>query len=374
VADIVLSFATEGVEDASSAFESVGESAESMGSEVEESSGAFDSIADGASGLRGPTRGLASTFRGVNGTMDGFSKLAQGDVMGGLQSMAMGVSGLVRGLTTFLIPALSATVGWLRTTRLATIAHAVSSGIASAATKVWSVIQGIFNVIMALNPVVLIIAAILILIGVIVLIATKTDWFQRLWHAIWKIIDQPVKAVWGWIKNTLWPGIQRVWEGIVAGAKMVWRGISTYFGFWKGILDKVMRWVGDIPGRIRRAFSGLGNAISAPFRAGFDAVKSFWNNTIGGKGFTIPSWVPGVGGNSFRFPVFHQGGIVPGAPGQEVLAILQAGERITPAGGSSSRSLGPQHLTPAAGSALERMFLAWLQDAMRRNNLRIVAG
>jgi hypothetical protein len=155
---------------------------------------------------------------------------------------------------------------------------------------------------------------------------------------------------------------------------MVWDGIKLYFGLWKGILDKVMRWVGDIPGRIGRAFRGLGDAISRPFKAGFEAVRRFWNNTIGGKGFDIPSWVPLVGGKSFRFPSFHRGGIVPGSAGREVLAVLQAGESVTPAGQGGGRSLGPDDLRMPTSGGLDRMFLAWLQDLMRRNNLRLVSG
>jgi hypothetical protein len=57
-------------------------------------------------------------------------------------------------------------------------------------------------------------------------------------------------------------------------------------------------------------------------------IKSLWNSTLGGKGFTFPDWVPGLAGKSFTIPKFHNGGIVPGRRGAEVMANLQAGEMV----------------------------------------------
>lgn len=369
MADITLTFAAD-ESAATEAFSNVGDSATAMGDEVESSSSAFDSVGDAAAGLRSPVRGLASTFRGANQTMDGFGKLAEGDVMGGLSSMAMGVSGLVRGLTTFLIPALSATVGWLKTTKIAMVAQAVWSGIVSAATKVWAGIQAIFNAIMMLNPVVLIIAAIVILIGIIVLIATKTTWFQTIWKAAWKGIQAVISWWWENVVKRYFNALKAVWDGIIAGVKMVWDGVQMYFGFWRGILDRVVGWVRAIPNRIRNALSGLADAISAPFRAGFQAAKDFWNSTLGGRGFDIPSWVPGVGGNSFRFPRFHQGGVVPGAPGSEMMAILQAGETVIPAGQSGG---GVTIVVQAGGgTSIEQAFAALFLYLIRIRAIQLI--
>jgi hypothetical protein len=72
----------------------------------------------------------------------------------------------------------------------------------------------------------------------------------------------------------------------------------------------------------------LATVISAPFRAAFRLIRSAWNSTVGGKGFSVPDWVPIFGGKTFRIPRMHSGGIVPGAPGQESMAILQAGEEV----------------------------------------------
>jgi hypothetical protein len=82
-------------------------------------------------------------------------------------------------------------------------------------------------------------------------------------------------------------------------------------------------------------FSIVGAAITAAFRNSFNNVAKAWNNTIGRINFSLP----GVGSFSApRIPTFHTGGIVSGAMGAETLAVLQAGERVTPAGGGGGAS------------------------------------
>jgi hypothetical protein len=42
-------------------------------------------------------------------------------------------------------------------------------------------------------------------------------------------------------------------------------------------------------------------------------VKAIWNDTIGGMGFTMPSWVPVIGGKGFHIPMLAEGGILSAA-------------------------------------------------------------
>jgi phage-related protein len=346
---VTLTFAGDS-SDLEQTFDRVGGGAEEMADEVEDSTRSFDDLGGGIDTLGQKGGDLESGFRGITDSMSGFSQIAEGDVMGGLTDLAGGAEALAAGFSGVLVPALQKTVGWLAQTRVGMAAMAVWQGIVSTATKVWTGIQAAFNFVMALNPVVLIIVAIAALIAIIVVIATRTQWFQNIWRAVWEGIQAVVRWWWQNVVVRYFNALRWVWERIVDGARWVWRGIQRYFGFWKGMFDRVVGWIRNmwnnardnlnrvvdfvrgIPERVRNALSGLGNALSAPFRAGFQAAKDFWNSTIGGKGFTIPSWVPFVGGRSFTFPYFHQGGIVPGAPGQEILGVLQAGERVIPAG------------------------------------------
>jgi prophage DNA circulation protein len=329
-------------------FEAVGDSAKTMDDKVSNSTGGFDKATDASDTLDTRAMGFRDTVTGVEDSVKGFSQVLKGDFSADALVLAgTGVGDLASGFTNLLGPALGRTMTWLAQTRVGMLAHAAMTKTVGAATKVWTGIQAAFNFVMALNPIVLVIIAIVLLVAIIIIAYKKSETFR-------KIVDAAFRAV-------------------VAAAKAVWEGVKTYFGFWKGIIDKVMGWVGDIPGRIGRAFRGLGNAISAPFRAGFDAVRTFWNNVVGGKGFDIPSWVPGVGGKSFRFPRFHGGGVVPGAPGSEMLAILQAGERVVPAGGGG----GGMSLTiRSGGSKLDDVLVELIAHAVRDRggNVQVVLG
>lgn len=160
-------------------------------------------------------------------------------------------------------------------------------GVIAAVTAV----QWAWNIAMTANPIGLIIVGVAALIAAIVFLATKTKFFQTIWRVAWGGIKAAAVAVFDWFRL--------------------------------------------LPLRMGAVFSLLGRAITAPFRAAFNLVATMWNNTIGKLHWTIPAWVPGIGGSSIsapRLPKFHRGGVAPGAPGTEMLAILQAGERVSPAG------------------------------------------
>ncbi len=151
--------------------------------------------------------------------------------------------------------------------------------------------QWAWNAATAASPVVWIIAGIIALVAAIVLIATQTEWFQDIWE-----------TAWGWITTT---------------AEDAWN------------------WIKQIPGWIGEAFGGVTDAVSQPFKDAFNLVADIWNNTIGQLSWTVPDWVPVIGGGTIsvpKIPKFHTGGVVGGAPGTEQLALLQAGERVIPAG------------------------------------------
>jgi len=158
-------------------------------------------------------------------------------------------------------------------------------GLVTAAQWAWNAAQ-------LASPTTWIIAGIIALVGVVVLLVKH-----------WDKVKAAGAAAWNWIKNA---------------ASNSWNFIKK------------------IPGWLGSAFSGIARTISAPYRAAFNFIADAWNNTIGSLSWTVPGWVPVIGGNTIsvpNLPKFHQGGTVPGAPGSEMLAILQAGETVTPAGG-----------------------------------------
>lgn len=244
-------------------------------------------------------------------------------------------------LSLATIRATAATVA----SRVATIASSVAAGVATAAQWLW-------NIALTANPIGIIVVAIGALIAAIVLIATKTDWFQRLWTVSWDTAKGAVMAVWGWIRDTLWPGIQ-------------------------GVTAKIGSGFSAIPGRIRSAFSTLVGIISAPFKTAFNFIARAWNSTIGRLRWSVPDWVPSIGGNSVgapQLPTYQTGTMrVPGAPGQSMLAVLHAGERV-----DTARSAGGSAVIEirSGGARLDDLLVEVLSRAVghRGGNVQHVLG
>jgi hypothetical protein len=143
---------------------------------------------------------------------------------------------------------------------------------------------------------------------------------------------------------------------IVAGIVLLWTQWDTISKAWtagwnwiKESAASAWNWIKQIPGWVASAFGSIATAISAPFRRAFNGISDAWNATIGRLSWSVPGWVPGVGGNTIsapRLPRFHTGGTMPGLPGREGLAILQGGERVyNPSDRGASRTvyvnLGP---------------------------------
>jgi TP901 family phage tail tape measure protein len=163
----------------------------------------------------------------------------------------------------------------------------------------------------------------------------------------WNNVIKPVfEAVKNFVTDTLVPKFQELWdkakavfEGLKTAVSNAWSAISPVFESLKNGLTGVVNWIGDRLGDSVQGFKNLGNrigealgnvaeAIKAPFRSAFNAVKGIWNDTVGGFRFTIPAWIPGVGGKSFSIPNMHVGGVVPGLPGSEQVTRLAAGETV----------------------------------------------
>lgn len=286
---VTLTFAGD-TEKLTKAFDEVGASAKKMGDKVGDASRAFDPTNNSLGVLGGRADAAETSLIGVHDVIDGTATIMQGPGEQGLVAYIQGWADLAGGLAPIIIQ--------LAGTKLAIIGNAIASVTASAATKVWAAGQWLLNAALTANPIGIVIVAIAALIAIVVLIATKTTWFQTAWRVSWGAIKSVAIDVWDWMKA--------------------------------------------LPGNIGRAFSGIPSTVSAPFRAGFNFVSDAWNNTIGKLSWSVPGWVPGVGGNSIsapKLPHFHSGGVVPGAPGAEMLAVLQAGERVTPAGAGGGRTV-----------------------------------
>jgi phage-related protein len=146
---------------------------------------------------------------------------------------------------------------------------------------------------------------------------TAVDWIEKAAGTVWDIITWPFRHAVDLVKQIIdeIPGVFRTAvSGITTALSTVWTVIKKPFeDGWdaaKKAGKTVIDWFGTIWNTINNAFSGLSDVITYPFRIAFDAIKRLWNSTVGGFGFKVPDWVPGVGGKEFKIPKMATGGIV----------------------------------------------------------------
>jgi hypothetical protein len=118
--------------------------------------------------------------------------------------------------------------------------------------------------------------------------------FDKLWGAI--------KFVFDWVKNN-WPLLLAVLTGPFGWA----------LAFVMKFKDDIWHFLGVMKTGIGTIMGGVADVIFGPFKTAFNAIAKLWNNTVGKLSFTVPSWVPGIGGKGFDvpdIPMLAEGGIV----------------------------------------------------------------
>lgn len=178
-----------------------------------------------------------------------------------------------------------------------------------------------------------------------------------------------------------------IWQAIlnwIDGAKNIFWGlvgyltglVGTLWSIITGQFDKIPRFVQDMVSGISRILGGIAETILSPFNEAFKGLKRLWNNTIGGFKFSVPDWLPGIGGKTFSIPKLATGGtlttggtVMVGESGPELLT-LPRGARVTPldaagvgtAGGTTyNLAFGDVNLTDkAAAQQAAREFIEYL--------------
>lgn len=179
---------------------------------------------------------------------------------------------------------------------------------------------------------------------------TSTVWnvIKTILSGIWNGLKSLVSTVFNTIKtviSTVWNGIKTVtstvWNGIKTTVSNVWNGLkSLASGVFNGIKETVVKVWNKIKSSTSNIWNGIKNAIKTPI----NAIIGFINGMIEGivKGintmtsalnsisFSVPDWVPGIGGSSFglnipqitapKIPALANGAVIP--PNREFLAVL----------------------------------------------------
>jgi phage-related protein len=179
-------------------------------------------------------------------------------------------------------------------------------GLTTLATNVMTTAQAALNTVMSLNPIVLVVIALAALTAAFVVAYKNSETFRN-------IVDAAVRAV----------GDAAIWVR------------DRFVDLWN--------FIKELPARIVNAFKRVPGIIA-------DIIPG---------GSVIESVVK-------KIPFFHDGGVVPGAPGANVPAILQAGETVIPRG---QRMGGTTVVVNVSGVGMGRDFGDAVARALRDNRL-----
>jgi SLT domain-containing protein len=83
--------------------------------------------------------------------------------------------------------------------------------------------------------------------------------------------------------------------------------VDGAFNWIKNAAGNLLDFFKKIPEFFVKAAKTLANVITTPYRLAFAAIAKLWNNTVGKLDFTIPDWVPGIGGKRFTAPKLPEG-------------------------------------------------------------------
>lgn len=227
--------------------------------------------------------------------------------------------------------------GLVVTVKAGMMAWTAAQAVWTAGTKAATAAQWLMNTAIFSSPITWIILGVIALAAGLVVLWKKSETFRNIVKGAFNAVWGAIKGVWNWTKKN-WPLLLGILTGPIGWATLA---ITKNWGKIKSGASAVWSWISSLPGKIGRAFAKVAGILSAPFRAGFNAIARFWNGTVGRLSFRVPSWVPGMGGAGFsmpRVPYLAKGGLIRGAgmavvgeAGPE-LVHLPAGAAVSPLG------------------------------------------
>lgn len=169
-------------------------------------------------------------------------------------------------------------------------------------------------------------------------------------------------------------GFIKIVGGIIHIFAAVWDFVKGFFALFTGDTDKAVEkfrsaW-SNLVGGIGKIFGGLADIILAPFRFAFNLIADLWNNTVGKLSFTIPSWIPKIGGKTFKMPQipkWEKEGAPdkPGTSGGRGAVRLAAGGIVRPISGGTLATIAeagrPERVEPLDPDGLSKRDKAMIE-------------
>ncbi|MEU9972353.1 hypothetical protein [Streptomyces sp. NPDC051014] len=250
----------------------------------------------------GPGEDVANTLQAV-ANAGGFASADLGDVAGAAKDVADNMAASPAQAWDSIMRTLTTTIGEALAPALAVLANFLKDnpGLVQAVTPVvlalavalgiWAVAQWAVNSALLANPVTWIILGIVALVAIIVMIATKTTWFQDIWHAM----TQGVVGAWNWLWNGVRSIVSTQLSWVLAFIRLNVSVALTIFGWFAALpgrvggwfasvynaavskLSSLVSWVRGLPARILSAVGSLNNLL---YNAGRSVIQGLLNGIM----------------------------------------------------------------------------------------------
>lgn len=172
--------------------------------------------------------------------------------------------------------------------------------------KAYTIIQTILNAALWANPWTYIVIAIVAVVAAIVYLATQTTFFQDLWQGM---VDG-ISMAWNWFVDLFNTTV----ENVRTFFQNTFTAVGTFFS------NLINGWIGMVESFVNFFIRGINFIISG----------------LNKLGFTVPDWVPMIGGNSLSLniptvpeislPRLAEGGLVMPQKGGVLANIAEAGQ------------------------------------------------
>lgn len=247
--------------------------------------------------------GLAKALKDIAESVGRFIKAA--GPLAGLQlrvfeALASALNHIPQGVLDILVPVL--------------LGIAAAIKILALAEMIWNGVLAVTDALLTASGWTLIVGAILIIIGVIVLIATKTQWFQKIWKTVWGGLQTAFKASLDAIKtawNATWNFIKKVFNSVVSFLRGKFGGLILLLGPLGAVLFIAANWtkvkktvsadISAIVGWVKKLIGWIKNIVGKTIRLNqkgaegiINLVKSIigWIKRFAGK--TVHLGISGV--------------------------------------------------------------------------------
>ncbi|GIM32969.1 phage tail tape measure protein [Paraclostridium bifermentans] len=206
------------------------------------------------------------------------------------------------------------------------IAYKTAQVAVTGATKAMALAQQGLNLVLSMNPIGLVIIALTSLGAIFVVLYNKCEWFRNGVNQVWNGIKNTFIGFANFFKGAFKTDFTQTFGLLGVPLNSFFGVVNAIWGGVKGVFDGILTFLGGVfTGNWKKIFKGLSDIVSSIFGAIGGIIKAPINAAISGinaaiRGvnkisFTVPEWVPGIGGNHFgvhlpQIPALAEGGIV----------------------------------------------------------------